>query len=66
MSQTKGFPINITHDHKINYDFGAQLTVLSELFSSCSECVWSPMKCSTPYLSSYLTAWSMEQCLMIL
>lgn len=44
----------------------SQLTVFSELFSRCNEYVCSPMKCSTPYLSSYLTAWSMEQCLMIL
>lgn len=24
MSKTKGFPINMTHDHRINYHFGAQ------------------------------------------
>jgi len=66
MSKIKVFPINKTHDHTINYDFGAQPLNSAELFSRCNECVCSPVMCDTPYLSSYLTAWSMEQCLMIL
>lgn len=41
-------------------------TVLSPGYFHDTECVCSPVQPSTPYLSSYLTAWSMGRYLMIL